>query len=150
MDYKTIVFVIGGVLVGWLWGFVQFFFKSRKYRKEIKALNGHLNRQMKIIDEGSKGLEKELEKLKKKNENLQETINTYKQKPNRAELRLLNIYDIALKKIKLINPGFYAAWETTLADAQKDYEANERGNGAIGKRVLTQNSPSILKENTDN
>jgi hypothetical protein len=150
MDYyKIIVFVIAGVLAGWLWGYIQSLFKVRKYKKEIKDLNGHLNRQIKIIDEGSKGLEKELVKLKKKNENLLETISTYKQKPGRTELRILNIYDIALRKIKLINPGFYSAWEATLQDAENEFEANERGEKAINKRVLNpiSSTTQLEKEN---
>jgi hypothetical protein len=146
MDYKLIVFVIVGVLAGWLWGYIQSLFKLRKYKKEIKSLNGHLNRHVKIIDEGSKGLEKELEKIKKKNENLLETLNTYKQRTGRAELRLLKIYEMALKKIKMVNPGFYSAWEVTLADAEQEYEANERGEKAIGKRIESINSSPALSE----
>ena len=143
--YKVIVFVIAGIIAGWLIGYVKSLFKLRKYKREIKDLNGHLNRQMKIIDEGSKGLELELSQIKKKNENLNETINTLKQKPSRAELRLLNIYDIALQKMKLNAPGFFSAWESTFQDAEKEYDENETGFKAIKRKILSPNK-SITSE----
>lgn len=152
MDYKVIVFVIAGIAAGWMVGYIKSLFKLRKYKKEIKELNGHLNRQMRIIDEGSKGLEKELQNVKKRNENLNETVNTLKQKPGRAELRLLNIYDLALKKMKLNAPGFFSAWEATFKDAEIEYEGKETGSEAIKKKILSpdlSNKSSVLEQETD-
>ncbi len=142
MDYKIIVFVIGGMAVGYLIGYVKSWFKLRKYRKEIKELNSHLNRQMRITDAGNRSLEKELETLKKKNENLLISNKTLGQKPGREELRMLNIYEMALKKIKLSNPGFFTVWESAIGDAGAEFENSESGERPIRKRLPSTNQVS--------
>ncbi len=142
MDYQIIVYVIGGVVVGWVLCFLKSLFTIRKYKKEIKELTEHLNRQMKITGEGSKSLEKELERLRKENENLRISVKTLGQKPGRAELRLLNIYDSAIRKVSARVPGFSAGWESALNEAQKEYEESEKGLGAIVRKVL---GPSITQ-----
>ena len=91
---------------------------------------------MKITSEGNRTLEKELEKLKKENENLRVSVKTLGQKPGRAEIRLLNIYDGALRKVMARVPGFSNAWEAALAEAEREYEENEKGIKAIVRKVL--------------
>ena len=136
MDYKIVVFIIAGIAVGWVLNYLKSLLETRKYKKEIKELQEHLHRQMKITGEGSKNLEKELEKLKKDNENLRVSVKTLGQKPGRAELRLLNIYDSALRRMMLKAPGFSSAWETALQEAEKEYEENETGIKTIMKKVF--------------
>ena len=144
LDYKIIVFIIAGVVIGWILSYLKSLIELRKYKKEIKEMQDHLNRQMKITGEGSKNLERDLETLRKENENLRVSVKTLGQKPGRAELRLLNIYDSALRKMMLKAPGFSSAWETALQEAEKEYEENEKGFKSIIKKVfgpsLTQHS----------
>ena len=136
MDYQIVVFVIAGVAVGWILSYLKSLLQIRKYKKELVSLQEHLNRQMKITNEGSKSLEKELEKLKKENENLRVSVKTLGQKPGRAEIRLLNIYDGALRKVMARVPGFSNAWEAALGEAEREYEENEKGIKAIVRKVL--------------
>jgi Fe-S cluster assembly iron-binding protein IscA len=136
MDYQIVVFVIAGIMVGWIFSYLKSLFHIRKYKKEIANLQEHLNRQMKITSEGNRTLEKELEKLKKENENLRVSVKTLGQKPGRAEIRLLNIYDGALRKVMARVPGFSNAWEAALAEAEREYEENEKGIKAIVRKVL--------------
>jgi len=136
MDYQIVVFVIAGIAVGWVLSYLKSLLHIRKYKKEITNLQEHLNRQMKITSEGSKTLEKELEKLKKENENLRVSVKTLGQKPGRAEIRLLNIYDGALRKVMARVPGFSNAWEAALSEAEREYEENEKGIKAIVRKVL--------------
>jgi len=136
MDYQIVVYVIAGIAVGWVLSYFKSLFQIRKYKKEIAGLQDHLNRQMKITSEGSKSIEKELEKLKKENENLRISVKTLGQKPGRAELRLLNIYDSALRKVMARVPGFSSAWEGALSEAEREYEENEKGIKAIVRKVL--------------
>ena len=141
---ESILFIIGGVVLGYFLSFIKSRFEVRKYKQEIKRYEEHLNRQMKITSEGSKNLEQELAKLKKENENLRVSVQTLGQKPGRAELRLLNIYDGTLRKIMMSAPGFSTAWEVALQEAEAEYEANERGFKSIIKKVFT---PSLNKVN---
>ncbi len=153
LSFEIILFVIGGIVVGWFLSFIKSRFEVAKYKKEIKEYKEHLNRQMKITNEGSKSQEDELNKLKKENENLRISVQTLGQKPGRAELRLLNIYDSALRKMQMRAPGFSSAWEMSLQEAETEYEANETGFKSIIKRVfkpsLSQTTEQTPKEITD-
>ena len=153
LSFQVILFIIGGVVVGWFLSFVKSRFEVAGYKKDIKEYQEHLNRQMKITNEGSKNLEKDLEKLKKENENLRISVQTLGQKPGRAELRLLNIYDAAIRKMMMKAPGFSSAWEMALQESESEYEASEKGFKSIIKKVfgasLTQSIqalPSDLAE----
>ena len=137
LDYETILIIIASFFIGWFISYIKSRFEVRKYKKEIKDLQEHLNRQMKISAEGSRNLELNLEKLKKDNENLRVSVNTLGQKPGRAELRLLNIYDGALRKMTLTAPGFASAWEASLQESEREYEDNEQGFKAIVKKIFT-------------
>ncbi len=136
MDYQLIVWILGAIAVGWIASAIRSGFKMMGLKKEIAALQEHLNRQMRITDEGNKALHKELEKLKKENENLRVSVKTLGQKPGRAEFRLLNIYDSALRKVMAKVPGFSTAWEAALSEAEREYEESEKGLKAIVKKVL--------------
>jgi hypothetical protein len=153
LSFQAILFIIGGVVVGWFLSYIKSRFEVATYKKEIKEYKEHLNRQMKITNEGSKNLEGELATLKKENENLRISVQTLGQKPGRAEVRLLNIYDGALRKMMMRAPGFSSAWEVSLQEAEKEYEENEKGFKSIIKKVfgpsLTQHAEVHNKEIQD-
>lgn len=140
LSYLGILLIIASFVVGWFLSYIKSRFEVRTYKKELKEFQDHLNRQMKISGEGSKNLEQDLEKLRKDNENLRISVKTLGQKPGRAEVRLLNIYDGALRKMMLNAPGFSGAWEANLQEAEREYEENEKGFKSIIKKVF---SPSI-------
>ncbi len=146
---SSIIYIIAAVAVGWFLSYIKSRFEVRAYKKELKEYKEHLNRQMKLTDEGSKNLEEELNTLKKANENLRGTVQTLGQKPGRAEIRLLNIYDAALRKMMLKAPGFSHAWEVSLQEAEREYEENEKGLKSIMKKVfgpsLTQHIETPVK-----
>ncbi len=140
IGFETILFAIAGIVVGYFISYLKSRFEMRAYKKEIKEFKEHLNRQMKITDEGSKKLEEKLKTLEKENENLRISVQTLGQKPGRAEVRLLNIYDAALRKMMLNAPGFSSAWEMSLQEAENEYVSNEKGLKSIIKKVF---SPSL-------
>ena len=145
LSYLGILLIIASFVIGWFASYIKSRFEVRRYKVELKDFQEHLNRQMKITGEGSKNLEMDLEKLRKENENLRISVKTLGQKPGRAEVRLLNIYDGALRKMMLNAPGFSGAWEASLQEAEREYEENEKGFKSIIKKVF---SPS-LAHNTE-
>jgi len=133
---ENILTVLMGVAVGALLMYLKSLLSIRKHKKELSEYKAHLERQMKITDAGNTTLVKELEELKKENENLRISVKTLGQKPGRAELRLLNIYDATLRKMMSQAPGFSSAWENSLQEAERDYEANETGLKSIVSKVF--------------
>ncbi|NPA82686.1 MAG: hypothetical protein GXO31_08750 [Epsilonproteobacteria bacterium] len=142
--------VIIGIVVGWIAFYIKHFIEMRKCKKEIEEYKGHLNRQMKITQEGNKALIDEIEKLKKENENLRITVKTLGQKPGRSELRLLNVYDSALRKMMLKAPGFSSAWEMALQEAEREYEENEKGLRTVIKKVFGPSISNKTQEEGEN
>ena len=145
---ETILLIIAGIAFGGLLSYLKSLLTIRKHKKELKEYKDHLDRQMKITNAGSSNLVTELEKMKKENENLRISIQALNQKPGRAELRLLNIYDTALRKMMSQVPGFSTAWETSLQEAEREYEANETGLKSIVSKVFGSGSGVVNDGNT--
>jgi len=133
---QTILLIIGGMIIGWVLSYLKSIFTIRKYKKELAEYKAHLERQMKITDAGNKNLLEEMDALKKDNENLRISVKTLGNKPGRAELKLLNIYDSALRKMMHKAPGFSSAWESALQESEKEYEENETGLKSIVGKVF--------------
>ncbi len=129
-----------GVVLGVVLYAIKSFISTSALKKELKEYKDHLQRQMKLTQDGTKKLEEENEKLKSENENLRISVKTLSQKPGRNEIRLLNIYDLAIRKMNAKAPGFAQGWELSMQEAEREYEERESGiKGAI-KRVF---APSI-------
>ena len=137
---ETILLILAGVAFGAFLMYLKSLLTIRKHKKELNEYKAHLERQMKITDAGNTALVKELEKLKKENENLRISVKSLGQKPGRAELRLLNIYDSALRKMMSQAPGFSSAWEISLQEAEREYEENETGLKSIVGKVFGSSS----------
>jgi len=137
---ETILLIIMGIAFGGLLSYLKSLLTIRKHKKELKEYKEHLDRQMKITDAGNSTLVTELESVKKENENLRISVKTLGQKPGRAELRLLNIYDAALRKMMSQAPGFSSAWENSLQEAEREYEANETGLKSLVGKVFGSGS----------
>ncbi len=133
---ETILLIIMGIAFGAALSYLKSLLTIRNHKKELKEYKEHLDRQMKITNAGSTNLVSELEKVKQENENLRISVQTLNQKPGRAELRLLNIYDAALRKMMSQAPGFSTAWENSLQEAEREYEANETGLKSIVSKVF--------------
>ena len=133
---ETILLILIGIAFGAVLSYLKSLLTIRKHKKELTEYKEHLDRQMKITDAGNSTLVNELESIKKENENLRISVKTLGQKPGRAELRLLNIYDAALRKMMSQAPGFSSAWENSLKEAESEYEANETGLKSIVGKVF--------------
>jgi len=144
---ETILLMIAGMAVGWILSYLKSLLTIRKHKKELKEYQDHLERQMKITDAGNKTLVEQMDLLKKENENLRISVKTLGHKPGRAELRLLNIYDTALRKMMLHAPGFSSAWESSLQEAEREYEENETGFKSIVNKVFGSASASVSDDN---
>lgn len=105
-------------------------------QKEIETLKSYLNTQMSINSKGYEELRKEVETLRKQNENLRVTVATLSNKPGRTELKTLHIWDKALRSLVVTSPGFAPAWEMALAEAQKNVEETDSGVKALVRKVF--------------
>jgi len=135
-----------GLLLGLL--FAAFIWKSgftarrhaiREFKRvsaEIRELQSHLNTQLRINASGNGALQNELESLRRQNEALRVNNAALQQKPGRGEMRLLQIYEIAVRSMREQAPGFAPVWEKALRQGEADVEAAESGLRKLVRRVL--------------
>ena len=105
-------------------------------RKEIKDLKKHLHINMSIHAQGAEEMQKEVDKLKRENENLRITVATLSNKPGRAELKMLHIWDKAIKILILKSPAFAPAWEMATEEAKKEVEKTHSGVKALVRKMF--------------
>jgi hypothetical protein len=135
-----------GLLLGLL--IAAFFWKSgfsarravlrdlKRVEEEMKNLQGHLNTQLKINASGNESLQTELDTLRKQNETLRLNIAALQQKPGRAEQRLLQVHEIAIRTMREQAPGFAPAWEKALRQGEAEADAAESGFTKLVRRVI--------------
>jgi predicted nucleic acid-binding Zn-ribbon protein len=147
MEFEASIFGVGlglGLLLA-----LSVWINSLSKRKEIAELKKHLHTQMSINAKGYEQLQNEVEKLKKENENLRITIASLSNKPGRAELKTLHIWDKAIRILTLKSPTFAPAWEMAIAEANKEIEDAESGMKALVRKVFPMLPQDYGQNNTD-
>jgi len=108
----------------------------KRVENEMRDLQTHLNTQLKINATGNQSLQNELETLRQQNEVLRVNTAALQQKPGRAEQRLLQIHETAVRLMREQAPGFAPAWERALRQAEADLEAADSGLKKLVRRVI--------------
>ncbi|MCW1883503.1 hypothetical protein OKA04_02110 [Luteolibacter flavescens] len=108
----------------------------RKLENELRELQSHLNTQLKINAQGNDTLQRELEELRRQNENLRVSLASLQAKPGKAELRHAQITENAVRLMREQAPGFAPAWEKALRQAEGEVEASESGLKKLVRRVI--------------
>jgi len=99
----------------------------KRINKENTDLQTHLGTQLKINAKGNETLQAQLDELREQNETLRVNIQTLQQKPGKAEQRKLELMETAVSSMREQAPGFAAAWEKSMRDAEDDLQAAEGG-----------------------
>jgi DNA repair exonuclease SbcCD ATPase subunit len=145
LEYLKHPFTLGLLLglavaaVAWKSGFSTRRRLSRDIRKlenELRELQSHLNTQLKINAQGNDTLQRDLEDLRRQNENLRVTVATLQTKPGKAELRHFQVTENAVRMMREQAPGFAPAWEKAMRQAESELEAGESGLKKLVRRVI--------------
>jgi hypothetical protein len=107
-----------------------------------------LHTKLEVEARSHQALIEELNGLRTKNENLRVTVKGLQQKPDRADLRQLHIYDAALRMLLARSPGFAPAWQAVLDEAERKMAETETGLSAFVRRVLSVRPVRALPEDT--
>ncbi len=120
------------VILTWLSGLA----KSREARREVKRLREHLHTQMDITSRGNTAMRAELDTLKQQNENLRVAIKDWQTKPGRNEMRMLAVYDRAIRILNQNAPGFSPVWERAVKESEEELVSSESGMSAMIRRAF--------------
>ena len=105
-------------------------------KKETERLRRMLNDRMDLESDGLAKLKDTNEDLKKQNENLRISLNTYSQKPNRKEVARLHVYQLAVDRLTINSPGFGAAWQAALKESEEEFQKTYVGVQPFIKRLI--------------
>ena len=123
---------------------------EKKNKEEITRLKGMLADRMDIESEGLNKLKAENEELKKANENLRITNANLMQKPGRAEVNRLHIYQQAVDRLVINSPGFGAAWQSALKESEEEFAKTYTGTQAFWKKILPgKTNAKLIANNSD-
>ncbi len=115
--------------------------------KETERLKRMLTDRMDLESEGLFKLKDQNEELKKQNENLRITLNTYSQKPGRKELARLQVYQLAVDRLTINSPGFGgAAWQAALKESEDEFQKTYVGGVQpfIKRLIPTKTEANVL------
>ena len=119
--------------------------------KENARLRQMLSDRMELESEGVARLKKENEELRKNNENLRISMQTYAQKPGQKELQRLTVYQTAVDRLIINSPGFGAAWQAALKESEDEFEKTYTGVQAfIRKMIPLKTDAQLISEIDDN
>jgi Ribonuclease G/E len=99
----------------------------RRLEQELRDLQRHLHTQLKIQASGQEAVTHELDRMRQQNETLRMNLALLQQKPGRAELRQLQVQELAVRALRTQAPGFAPAWENALEQAEAELQAGESG-----------------------
>jgi hypothetical protein len=125
---------VGLIAVLFVW--VRGLLRCRGLNREMAKLKESLYTKMQIDAKGHLTRESELEQLRKANENLRITVRSLQNKPGRAEIRQLHVYDKAIHSMLAKAPGFAPTWEMVLKEAEDEIAQTETGIGAFMRKVF--------------
>ena len=123
-------------LIVYIWQKIGRADAEKKSKAEIARLKGMLADRMDIESEGLNKIKAENEELKKANENLRITNANLMQKPGRAEVNRLQIYQQAVDRLVINSPGFGAAWQSALKESEEEFAKTYTGTQAFWKKIL--------------
>lgn len=125
---------------------------SVNHHKKLLALKAETNKYKQMVTDrmdleatGLSKLKQENEELKKSNENLRITVNTYAQKPGRKEVARLQVYQLAVDRLTINSPGFGAAWQAALKESEDEFQKTYIGVQPFIRRLIPiKTDPSVL------
>ncbi len=128
-----------GLYIGLFFCLVIFIFEKfqvRKLNKEIQKLKEYIQTKLEIEAELNEKKKEEIDDLKRQNENLRITLQSYYEKPRRKEIRQLLMYQKAIEVLTEKAPGFAQSWQSALKDGREEIGRIERGIIPFMKRLL--------------
>ncbi len=118
-------------------------------KRELARYKRLLSDKLEVDAENQIKSKKQHETLQKENENLRSKVQSLSQLPDRQELRDLEVFARAEKKLTIDVPGFAQAWERAKNDAANEIHGEEHGDSLPGRvfRKLFKSEPA--KKPTD-
>jgi hypothetical protein len=141
---EAVVFLLRPLFIGLYIGlffclviFVREKFHARRLKKEIEKFKQHIQTKLEIESESNEKRKNEVNELKKQNENLRISLQSYSEKPGRKEIKQLHLYQKAVDILTEKAPGFAQSWQSALKDGEEEMRKINLGKVPFIKRLLS-------------
>lgn len=108
-----------------------------RLKLDITRLKRHLSDKLEIEADSHNKLKRDLDGLRKENENMRVKVAGFNEMPDRKLQRDLEIFARAEKRMLINVPGFAPAWENAKHAAHTEIEDEETGK-SVSKRVFAK------------
>lgn len=109
----------------------------KREHAEVKSRHGDgLAEIVAALAKAKDGLEQENKQLKEKISNLEATTAKLLEKPSKAEIRTLFLYEAAIKSMNIGAPGFVAAWDKYMLEAQEEMKRVKGGFAIFVRNIV--------------
>ena len=142
------IFLVLAIIV-YFWQHIGENDMEKRNKAEIARLKNLLADRMDLESEGLSKLKKENEELNNANETVRKTNANLSQKPGRAEVQRLHIYQQAVDRLVINSPGFGAAWQSALKESEEEFAKTYTGTQAFWKKILPGKTNAKLISNND-
>ena len=122
---------------------------KRRHKREMLQIKNMVSQKMDMEYESISHLRKDVELLKKQNENLRISLRAYSQKPNRKEMELLQVYQRAIEIMSLKAPGFAPAWQLAMKESEEEIEKMYIGFHPFVKKVVPNRLLDLVDSKDD-
>ena len=143
---RTLLAFLIGLLIGlvlFLYSIVRYsklkkeFGKSEKRSEEkINEYKKMLSDRMELENESLTKLKKENEEMKAKIDNMRISLEVLAQKPGRKELQRLDVYNRAIERLYVENPGFATVWQVALNKSEEEMRLAFLGSVPLIRRFV--------------
>jgi hypothetical protein len=124
------------------------FYRVLHLKSEMKRYKRHLSDKLEIEADSMNKVKREVDALRKENENLRLKVGSLNELPDRKLQRDLEVYARAEKRMLISVPGFAPAWESAKNSAVSEIGDEEAGR-SIPKRVFARLFGGPQKEGAD-
>ena len=91
---------------------------------------------MELENESLTKLKKENEEMKAKIDNMRISLEVLAQKPGRKELQRLDVYNRAIERLYVENPGFATVWQVALNKSEEEMRLAFLGSVPLIRRFV--------------
>lgn len=114
-------------LLGIIYLLISHKIQKSKLNKEINRQKQMLQDRLEVELQSTAAMKDKIKELEETNNNLKQSLQSFSQKANRAEIQQLAIYQKAIDVLTAQSPGFGPAWQNALEKSKEEVMQYNKG-----------------------
>ena len=137
VDQNIVYAIVAGFVLAWLIFGIRILVLKSRNKREVRELRTSLVNRIDLETSSINAMKKEIEDLRKKNDNLKTSMHNLSSKPGRREKLQLHVYQSAIEKMSVRAPGFAPAWHIVLQECEQETGRSLDGTIPFARRITS-------------